>query len=262
MNRSCAWLALALWSSGALWGQSPSYSASSILNTCNQAPGPYAPNSILTILGTGMAFSTQALTSADIAGGNLPTTLNGVEVMVDGSPAPLFYVSATQINFLMPPNQIAGQVTVWVVLNSTAGPQVSLTLQDAAPALFPTPLTTDYAIAQDWPDYSSITPASPVAPGSIVILYATGLGVTQPYPALPTEIPTVAGSIERIADFQVLLDGTPLDPTRVLYAGICPGWAGLYQINLVLPDDVSPNPEIRVAIGDRMSLPGLLLAVL
>jgi uncharacterized protein (TIGR03437 family) len=101
-----------------------------------------------------------------------------------------------------------------------------------------------------------------VAPGSIVILYATGLGVTQPYPALPTEIPTVAGSIERIADFQVLLDGTPLDPTRVLYAGLCPGWAGLYQINLVLPDDVSPNPEIRVAIGDRMSLPGLLLAVL
>jgi uncharacterized protein (TIGR03437 family) len=261
MNRLRAWLTLALWSSAALWGQAPSYSAATIVNTCNQSPGPYAPNTGITILGSGMALSTRALTAADIAGGSLPTNLNGVEVMVNGSPAPLFYVSATQINFLMPPNEVAGPVTIWVAFNSIAGPQVTITLQDAAPALFPTPLATDYAIAQQWPAYSTIGPASPVPPGGIVILYATGLGLTEPYPALPGEIPLYAGPIERIADFQVFLNGTPLDPSRVLYAGICPGWAGLYQIDLVLPDDVGPNPEIRVAVGSEVSVPGILLAV-
>ena len=90
MNRTCAWLFLALWSGGTLWGQPPSYSAASIFNTSNQAPGPYAPNSELTILGTGMAHSAYSLTAADIAGGNLPTTLNGVQVMVDGRRRPCF----------------------------------------------------------------------------------------------------------------------------------------------------------------------------
>jgi uncharacterized protein (TIGR03437 family) len=261
MNSSRAWLALAVWSSATLWGQAPSYSAATIFNTSNQAPGPYAPNTELTILGTGMAHSAYALTAADIAGGSIPYNLNGVEVMVNGWTAPLFYVSPTQVNFLMPPNLIAGPVTVWVVLDSLAGPQVPLTLQDAAPALFPSTLDPGYAIAQQWPAYSLISPASPVPPGGIVILYATGLGATEPFPALPNEIPTYAGPIESIAEFQVFLDGTPLAPSQVLYAGICPGWAGLYQINLALPEDVGPNPEIRVAIGNWESLPGLMLAV-
>ena len=261
MNRLRAWLALALLSSGTLGAASPSYSAATIFNTCNQAPGPYAPNSVISILGTGMAFSAQGLTSADIAGGTLPTTLNGVQVFVSGWPAPLFYVSDTQVNFLMPPNQIAGPVTVWVVRNSTAGPQVSLMLEDAAPALFPSPLDPDYAIAQHWPDYSSIAPTSPAAPGGIVILYATGLGKTEPYPSQPAEIPLYAGWIERMNDFQVYLDGTPLDPSKVLYAGLAPGWPGLYQIDLVLPDDAGPNPEIRVAIAAQVSASGLKLAV-
>jgi uncharacterized protein (TIGR03437 family) len=261
MKRLCALPALALWSLATVSGQAPSYSAATVLNTCNQAHGPYAPNTGITILGSGMALSTRALTATDITDGALPTTLNGVEVMVDGMPAPLFYISPTQINFLMPPNQVVGPVTVWVVLNSIAGPQISITLQDAAPALFPSPLAPDYAIAQLWPAYSLIGPASPAPPAGIVILYATGLGTTEPYPAEPAEIPLYAGVIERIADFQVLLNGTPLDPRRVLYAGICPGWAGLYQINLVLPDDVGPNPEIRVAVGSEVSPAGILLAV-
>lgn len=261
MNRLRASLAVALWFSAALWGQAPSYSAAGIVNTCNQAPGPYAPNTVLSIMGTGMAYSALGLTAADVAGGSLPTQLNGVEVMVNGSPAPLFYVSPTQINFLMPPNQIAGPVTVWVVLNSIAGPQVTITLQETAPALFPSTTDKGYAIAQQWPLYTTISPESPVPPGGIVILYATGLGPTTPFPALPNEIPMVAGTITGMAGFQVLLNGTPLAAAQVLYAGICPGWAGLYQIDLILPQNTPPNPSIQVVMGNEVSLPGLLLAV-
>ncbi|MGD0784119.1 MAG: IPT/TIG domain-containing protein, partial [Candidatus Aminicenantales bacterium] len=228
---------------------------------CDLASGPYAPNTVMTILGSGLAWSTQALTSADIAGGRLPTTLNGTQVFVGGWPAPIFFVSDNQVNFLMPSNQIAGTVKVWVVRQSLAGPQVQLTLVDEAPALFPSPIASGYAIAQHWPDYSVISPALPAGPGGVVILYATGLGKTDFDPALPDEIPLYPGSIERMQDLSVYLDGKPMDPAEVLYAGLAPGWAGLYQIDLVLPDDAGPDPEIRVAIGAQVSAPGLKLAV-
>ncbi len=254
-------LGLALCACGTLLSQAPSYSAASIVNLANQAPGPYAPNAILSIMGTGLADSAQAVTSGDVTGGSLPTMLNGLEVMVDGTPAPLFYVSPTLINFLMPPDRTAGPVTVWTILNSTVGPQVTLTLEDAVPALFASTTDPGYAIAQQWPAYSLITPESPVAPGGIVILYATGLGATQPYPALPAEIPTYAGTIENMASFQVLLNGTPMAASQILYAGICPDFAGLYQIDLILPANAPANPQIQVAVGGAVSAPGALLAV-
>ncbi len=239
----------------------PVYSAESIVATCNGAPGPFAPNMEVTMSGTGLAFSTRALTQADIAGGRLPTTLNGVRVFVDGFPAPLFYVSESQVNFLIPANEIAGQSTVWLVRESVAGPQIHITLLDAAPALFPSPAAPGYAIAQLWPEYSSIEPNAPAPPGGIVILYAEGLGATDYFPLGYDEIPQLAGRLKNMQDFRVYLNGKPLDPAMVLYAGICPGWAGLYQINFFLPYDAGIDPEIRLGIGQQMSLPGLELTV-
>ncbi|HUP03514.1 MAG TPA: hypothetical protein VMU19_05970 [Bryobacteraceae bacterium] len=260
MSRLIATAALTLLSCGALLCQ-PSYSAASIVNLADQSAGPYAPNSLLSIFGTGLAYSARSLTSADVVGGSVPTLLNGVQVMVDGSPAPLFYVSPGQINFLMPPNRIAGPVTIWTVLNSTAGPLVTITLQAAAPALFASAADPGFAVAQQWPLYGVIAPESPAPPGAIVILYATGLGPTEPYPVMPAEIPTFAGEIVQFADLRVLLNGAPLPASQVLYAGICPNFAGLYQIDLILPADAPLNPQIQVAMADAVSAPGLALAV-
>jgi uncharacterized protein (TIGR03437 family) len=246
---------------GAAWGANPYYEAAGIVNAANLAPGPFAPNTVLSIFGANLAWSTQAITAEDIRPGLLPTALNGVQVFVSDWPAPLFLVSESQINFLMPPNQVAGKVTVRVVRQSLSGPEVPLILKDAAPELFPMPSAPEYAIAQRWPDYSLDAPETPSLPGGIVILYATGLGRTQPYPGRPDEIPQFAGVIDGLKDFRVYLNGSPLDKSQVLYAGLCPGWAGLYQINLRLPGDTPPDPEIRLAIGEAASAPGLKLAV-
>jgi len=191
----------------------------------------------------------------------LPTNLDGVEVMVDGTPAPLFYISPTEVNFLMPPDRLAGPVTVWVAFNSNSGPQVTLTLQDAAPALFASTADPGYAIAQQWPAYSMVAPESPVPPGGIVILYATGLGATDPAPVSPAQIPTYAGLLDNMAEFQVLLNGAPIPASQILYAGICPDFAGLYQVDLILPADAPANPQVQVAVGAQLSPPGLMLAV-
>jgi uncharacterized protein (TIGR03437 family) len=64
-----------------------------------------------------------------------------------------------------------------------------------------------------------------------------------------------------LSDFQVLLDGNPVDPGNIAYAGIAPGFSGLYQINVALPATTGSNPEIRIAIGPAVSLAGLHIPV-
>jgi uncharacterized protein (TIGR03437 family) len=250
-------LVLALLLANAAWGQAPVYSADSMVNAPNYAPGPFAPNSIVTIFGSGLSRSSQGLTAGDIVNNTLPTELNGTHVYVDGPPAPLLYVSDSQVNFLVPGNQVAGDVKIWVVREGFTGPEVTVTLVDAAPALFQT--AAGYAIAAH-EDNSLIAPGSPAQAGEIIVVYACGLGRTQPNP-VPGVIPQNAAVIQRLSDLQVYLGGTAIDPASIQYAGLTPGSAGLYQINLVLPDNLGTDPEIRVAIADQSSPAGLKLAV-
>ena len=251
------WLVLALLFTNAAWGQAPVYSAAGMVNASNYTPGPFAPNSIVSIFGSGLALSAQGLTADDLANHTVPTELSGTHVYVMNSPAPLLYVSDGQVNFLVPIGQIDGDVTIRVVSPSFSGPEITVTLVDAAPALFQS--DAGYAIAAHV-DNSLVAPGSPAHAGEIIVVYATGLGRTQAYPD-PTAIPQSAAAIQRLSDLNVYLGGTAIDPASIQYAGVTPGSAGLYQINLVLPDNPGTDPEIRVAIAGQSSPAGLKLAV-
>ena len=248
--------ALAALLAGTASGVAPSYSADGIVNVGNGTPGPFAPNSILSIYGSGLALATQALAAVDIQGGNLPTEFQGTRVYVDGYPAPLFYVSAAQVNFVVPSNQPTGDMKIRVVTDSNLGPEVTVTIANAAPALFVMP--TGYAIATH-ADNSLITPDSPAHADEIIVVYCTGLGRTSPNPASGA-IPQSAAQIAALADLKVSVGGAVLSPGLIKYAGLTPGSAGLYQINLALPDNPGQDPEIRVAIADQWTPPGLKLA--
>ena len=251
------WLVFALLLANTAWGQAPIYSAAGMVNGPNYAPGPFAPNSIVSIFGSGLARSSQGVTAGDILNNTLPTELNGTHVYVMNSPAPLLYVSDGQVNFLVPGNQLDGDVKIRVVREGLTGPEVTVTLVDAAPALFQT--AAGYAIAAHL-DNSLIAPGSPAQAGEIIVVYACGLGRTLPNPA-PGAIPQSAAVIQRLSDLKVYLGGAAIDAASILYAGLTPGSAGLYQINLVLPDNPGTDPEIRVAIADQSSPAGLKLAM-
>ena len=251
------WLVLALLPTIAAWGQAPAYSAGTVVNAPNYAPGPFAPNSILSIFGSALARSSQGVTVGDISNNTLPLELNNTRVYVMDSPAPLLYVSDSQVNFLVPGNQLDGDVKIRVVREGLTGPEVAVTLVDAAPALFQT--AAGYAIAAH-ADSSAVAPGSPAHAGETIVVYACGLGMTQPNPA-PGAIPQSAAAIQKLSDLKVYLGGTAIDPAGILYAGVTPGSPGLYQINLVLPDNLGTDPEIRVAIADQSTPAGLKLAV-
>lgn len=177
--------------------------------------------------------------------------------MVGGQPAPLLYVSPTQINFLVPSNLQAGNNPEFsVVLESRYGPGVRMRLADASPALFR--LDPEFVIAAR-ADGSVITHRDPAKPGDVIIVYATGLGKTKP-PVPHNQVPTAAAWLDRIADFSLWLDDIQLPRAAVLYAGVAPGFAGLYQVNLRLPESLPANPVIRIKIGDRLSPADLRLS--
>jgi uncharacterized protein (TIGR03437 family) len=250
------WIVLAGLVPSLAWGQAPAYSASSFVNSSNYSAGPFAPNSVLTVFGTNLAWSEHVLTAGDIAGNTLPTLLNGVGVYVDNVPAPLLYVAPAQINFIIPSSEIAGDVAVRVVREGVTGPEVTITLADAAPALFV--WDGGYAVATHQ-DGSVITEDSPAHPGDTVVVYATGLGkIGGDMP--PGAIPGVASQILLLSGLSVSLTGID-KPAYIRYAGVTPGCAGLYQINMDLPGSLGADPEIRVSVAGQSTPAGVKLLV-
>lgn len=237
--------------------EAPSYSGASIVNAADNQPGPLAPNAIATIYGTNLATTTKAVASSDLQGGLLPTVLpnTGVHVIVGGLLAGIYFVSPNQINFLVPSILIAGTTQVTVTINGLAGPQVSVKIAASSPAFFQLDSTSVIAAHADG---SVVTSDSPAKAGEYIVLYATGLGQVVP-PLSDRELPTRIASIALLSQLQVMLDSVPLDRSLILYAGVSPGFGGLYQINLKLPDSLGSNPQIQVALAGQTSPAGVKL---
>ena len=256
----------ALWSVWCMLGAekpephvAPIYDAASVVNAADNQSGMLAANTLGTIYGANLAYSTAAITPGDIQGGILPIVLGAseTEVFVNHYPADLYYVSPIQINFLVPPNMTAGAAVVQVTIDGLAGPAIALTLAAAAPGLFQ--LDLQNAVATEV-DGTVLTPVSPARPGDIVILYATGLGPVTP-PAIYGELPAAAAPLIAGANLSILLDGVAVPPGAIDYAGVAPGFAGLYQINLTLPASTGSNPEVRLKIDGATSISGVHLPV-
>jgi len=235
----------------------PAYSSESIVNAATQTAGALAPNAIATIYGTDLAFSTRAAAASDVVRSAMPSELDGVQVWFNSQPCPLFYISPTQINFLIPYRAVTGTVSVVVVRDGVAGFPVDLQIHDTSPGLF---LWGDNQPVAIHLDGQLISNSLPALPGEIIVIYAGGLGHTTP-DISGGQLASAAFPILRGAQLQVLLDGVPCPPGSILYAGLAPGFAGLYQINLQLPHDSPPNPEIQLSIGEDSSPGSIRLAI-
>jgi len=236
----------------------PYYDAASIVNGADNQSGQFAANTIATIYGTNLAYSTAAISENDISAGLLPIVLGSSEtqVFINNYPANLYYVSPGQINFLIPPNVTGTSMAVRVTVDALVGPTISFPLGAAAPGLFQ--LDASNAVAT-FADGSVVTPQSPAQPGDVVVLWATGLGATDPNP-LYGRVPTEAAPVTA-TNLAILLDGVPVAPGAIAYAGLAAGFPGLYQINLTLPASTGTNPEIRVQLDGAISIPNVHLPV-
>lgn len=259
-----AWLAATLFlclSAGAAEPnrQAPVYSGASIVNAATNEPGPLAPLALVSLYGKDLAVVTRAITPDDVRNGQLPTTLigTGVIIAVDNIAVPILFVSPGQVNFLIPGNVRTGRRLLRLLTNGKAGPEVEIQIAESSPGLFP---LAENAVIATRPDGSLVTPESPASPGEWLVIYAAGLGATQPA-ITGLMIPSAAASISARSRFAVLLNDVPVPDDHIFYAGLTPGFAGLYQINCRLPADTPANPEIRLRLLEQTSPPRLHLSV-
>lgn len=230
----------------------PEYSAESIVHGATFNSGPFAGNTFISIFGEHLAWSTRSVAQADIRANQLPTSLGGVQVLIGPAQAHLVFVSPGQINALVSSDLTPGTYPVRILRDSWAGPQANIEVRETAPGMF---LLEDGYPVITRPDGSVVTRQEPARAGSIVTLWATGLGSTQPE-MRPGELPRAAAMLANFENLEIWLEGVQVPRSHILYAGAAPGFAGLYQVNLLLPADTPSNPEIRIGFTGSLSPAG------
>lgn len=192
-----------------------------VVNAASGDASGLAPGSIVSIYGTGLATSV-----ASAASFPLPTSLGGASVTVNGMAAPLLYASPSQINFQLP-YSVSGNAIATVTAAGTQVATKSFPIKAASPGIFLLAQGRAAAVNQDG-TVNSTASAAPV--GSILSLYATGLGAVNPPldPGIAAGLPLsyVTASVTATLGGQL---------ANIQFAGLTPGFAGLYQINLQVP---------------------------
>jgi uncharacterized protein (TIGR03437 family) len=242
--------------------QAPSFTSNSkvwinpvgITNAANYTPitNAYAPGELVNLYGN-FGVSTQANKVLPV-----PTTLAGVQVFVNGIAAPLELVSQEQISALIP-YEISGEsfATFQVVVHGSKSNRVTVYVGNTSPGIY---TLTENGIGEGailHSDYSLVTDKSPAVAGETVFLYMTGLGTVTPQVADGAAAPNTPFSVsDEAADISVVLDDgvdSPL-PTNVLFAGLAPGIAGLYQVNFTVPSSGLANGDVHIFFGTSEAL--------
>jgi uncharacterized protein (TIGR03437 family) len=213
-----------------------------VVNTADQSSAVTA-GGLVSILGSNLSSSTVS-SNANPA----PTVLGGSCVTVNGTVIPLFLVSQPQINAQLPLNVGASGV---VIVYTPGGVSNAFTLGNI-PATAPSVLQVPSG-----PGSTTLVPAvfreasslpvnlvDPIHKGDHLIIYASGLGLTNP--------PVDAGSVSPSNPAAVVL----LQPNvslggvscPVTFAGLTPGQIGIYQINVNVPQGVTQGLEVPLTV--------------
>ncbi|MBM3727639.1 MAG: hypothetical protein FJW40_19740 [Acidobacteria bacterium] len=197
----------------AIGPQTVEFTTASVVNGASFEPG-VAPGSIISIFGNGLAAAGTATT-----------------VEVGGVAARVLFQSPFQVNVFVPATVSLGAQAVRVRSPYGAGEQAVMFTANA-PAVF---LLGPRVGAITLQDGSINAPLNPVRRGQFLILYTTGLGAT-----------VRQGNLEVTREpVRVVLRGMELTPT---FAGLAPGFVGLYQINVQVPANMAPGSALPLVV--------------
>jgi uncharacterized protein (TIGR03437 family) len=237
---------------------SPAFTAAGVVQAASFVTGPVAPGEIVTIFGSNLGPAASVGAAIDPATNRLSTTRGGVTVLFNDIPGAPFYVQRDQIN-VQAPYDLASQTSARIVvryLDSVSAP-ITVPVAAAIPGIFTASSGRGQAALLNQ-DFSYNSAANPALLGSVVQIYLTGQGATNPL-VLTGQLPTAPYPVPALP-VTVSIGGRP---ARTTFAGLAPGFAGLLQVNAIVPDDVVPgdNVALTVSVGDAGTQTGVTIAV-
>jgi uncharacterized protein (TIGR03437 family) len=214
--------------------------ALSIANAADGVPNGLAPGGLATIYGNGLATGTATASSFPI-----PLSLADAAVTVNGAGAPILFASPAQINFQVPFETSAGAATIALSVKGSVVGSITAPIFAVAPGIFLQSGGNAAVVNQD----GSVNGAAQPAPaGSIIAVYTTGLGSASPGVTSGAAAPSTPLSMT--SSVTASIGGMP---APVNFAGLAPGFAGLYQVNIQIPPLVTGQADVKISAPDAAS---------
>jgi uncharacterized protein (TIGR03437 family) len=226
-----------------------------------------APGAAISIYGTRLAESTAQASTLP-----LPTQLVDTQVFVAGTTAggtstgllslPLYYVSENQVNALVPYEvSVNTSLQLLVQRGSTYSMPVQVDMAQAQPAVFGSSLLPGSAgLIYDYPAAGGpphlVSANSPAHSGDTIVLYCSGLGAVNPGVADGAAPGQLSNTVNTP---QVMVGGKA---AQVQFAGLAPGFTGLYQVNAVVPPATQTGANVTITLGlDGQTSPPITIAI-
>ena len=227
----------------------PIISSGGVVGTATYVPSP-APGTLISLFGIALADAT-----ASAANLPLPLQVSTTRVLLGGENIPVSFVSENQINAQVPYKLATKAAYSVIVLRGTAiSTPETIVIQDTQPGVFSTDGSGKgqghiYTITSVGAQILA-APSAPATAGDVLTIYCAGLGEVTP--ALDAGAPAPLDKLEHTASLVTATIGGVA--ANVLFAGLTPGFTGLYQVNLIVPSGVTPGsavPLVLTAVGQQ-----------
>jgi uncharacterized protein (TIGR03437 family) len=233
-------------------GSGPFINPHGIFNSANYAPitNSVAPGELVTIFGQNLAAAETTASSSPF-----PTTLGGVQVMINGQAAPVYYVSPEQISAIVPYGTVNDDfIQFQVVNNGATSNAVTLYQWSCAPGVFAQNQRGTGFGAIQHSDYTLVTEDHPAKPGETILVYLTGLGAVTP--AVADGAPGPRDPLSTTDEtYKAYFSGNNANNSFVSeegsvgFAGLAPDYAGLYQMNVTIPANAPLGNDVYLGIS-------------
>ncbi|MEO5924141.1 MAG: choice-of-anchor V domain-containing protein [Bryobacteraceae bacterium] len=227
----------------------------------------FTSGSWLEIYGSNFSNGLKLWDGADFSGLAAPISLDRVRAQVNGKDAFTWVVSPGQLNVQAPDNAGTGPMTVTVTnCDQTSAPK-TITQAAIAPGVWAPPTFTSggkQLLGATTADGLSVigtiagVPSRPAKPGEMIITYGVGFGTTNPVIPAGQINPGLAPLVD---PFVMTIGGTQITGSALVYAGLAPGFVGLYQFNVIVPNMADGDQPVTIKIGNTTIPQTLVLSV-
>jgi len=222
-------------------GLVPRLSTGGAVNAAGNVP-PISPGSLASVYGQDLGAQTAQATSLP-----LPTAIGGLSILVNGVPAPLLFVSPGQVNIQVPWDTAAGTASIRGDISGVPGNTITAQVRSAAPGVFVTVFADGRVVSAE----------RPATAGDVLVIYATGVGpVTN---NVGSGVPAPSNPLAASRDPVTVRFGE-VTAQEVFFAGLTPGFVGLWQINVRVPAGVPAGPRtpLTLSVGGQTSAPATI----